>query len=140
MDVNDRRRSELRLSDLYARWLDMATKAGFAISLVAFLLYVGGVLPAYIPLADLTGYWALPVHRFIEVTGAPSGWAWLGELGYGDGLNLAAVALLALVTPLCYARLIPALLAERDWLQAAMALLQVAVLLAAASGLLAGSA
>jgi hypothetical protein len=134
MDVNDR-----RLRELYARWLDRTTQAGFAISLVAFLLYVGGVLPAYVPLQDLPRYWALPVHRFIEMTGAPSGWAWLGELRYGDALNLAAVALLGLVTPVCYARLIPALVAERDWLQAGLATAQLAVLVAAASGLVAGT-
>ena len=133
MDVNDR-----PLRELYARWLDRATTAGFAITLVAFLLYVGGVLPPYVPVEALTQYWTLPVHRFIEVTGAPSGWAWLGELRYGDGLNLAAVALLGLVTPLCYARLLPALIAQRDWLQAAIALLQLVVLLTATSGLLAG--
>ena len=123
------------LNELYARWLDIATRAGFAISLCAFLVYVGGLLPAYVPLEELPRYWALPVHRFIEMTGAPQGWAWLGELGYGDGLNLAAIALLGLVTPACYARLVPALIAERDWLQAALAAAQLVVLLAAASGL-----
>ena len=123
------------LNELYARWLDIATRAGFAISLCAFLVYVGGLLPAYVPLEELPRYWALPVHRFIEMTGAPQGWAWLGELGYGDGLNLAAIALLGLVTPVCYARLVPALIAERDWLQAALAAAQLVVLLVAASGL-----
>jgi hypothetical protein len=123
------------LNELYARWLDIATKAGFAISLCAFLVYAGGLLPAFVPLEALPRYWALPVHRFIEVTGAPQGWAWLGELGYGDGLNLAAIALLGLVTPACYARLVPALIAERDWLQAALAAAQLVVLVVAASGL-----
>ena len=123
------------LNELYARWLDIATRAGFAISLCAFLVYVGGLLPAYVPLEELPRYWALPVHRFIEMTGAPQGWAWLGELGYGDGLNLAAIALLGLVTPVCYARLVPALIAERDWLQAVLAAGQFVVLLVAASGL-----
>ena len=123
------------LNELYARWLDIATRAGFAISLCAFLVYVGGLLPAYVPLEELPRYWALPVHRFIEVTGAPQGWAWLGELWYGDGLNLAAIALLGLVTPVCYARLVPALIAQRDWLQAALAAAQLVVLLVAASGL-----
>ena len=123
------------LNELYARWLDIATRAGFAISLCAFLVYVGGLLPAFVPLEELPRYWALPVHRFIEVTGAPQGWAWLGELAYGYGLNLAAIALLGLVTPVCYARLVPALIAERDWLQAALAAAQLVVLLVAASGL-----
>ena len=123
------------LNELYARWLDIATRAGFAISLCAFLVYAGGLLPAFVPLEDLPRYWRLPVDRFIEVTGAPQGWAWLGELAYGDGLNLAAIALLGLVTPACYARLVPALIAERDWLQAVLAAGQLVVLLVAASGL-----
>ena len=130
-------KSDRALRELYARWLDIATKAGFVISLVAFLLYAGRVAPPYVPLDELSRYWSLPVQEFIQATGAPSGWAWLGELGYGDGLNLLAIALLGLVTPLCYARLVPALIAERDWLQAALALAQLAVLLAAASGLVA---
>ena len=126
------------LRELYARWLDIATKAGFVISLIAFLLYAGQVMPPYVALEELPRYWNLPVNQFIQATGAPSGWAWLGELRYGDGLNLLAIALLGLVTPLCYARLVPAFIAERDWLQALLAVAQLAVLLAAASGLAAG--
>ena len=38
---------------LYARWLDAATKTGFAASLCAFLLYVSGALPPYVPLERL---------------------------------------------------------------------------------------
>ncbi|HTM61961.1 MAG TPA: hypothetical protein VL199_16540 [Burkholderiales bacterium] len=132
MDLIQRDRA---LRELYARWLDIATKAGFVISLVAFLLYAGQLLPAYVPVSELPRYWTLPVNQFVQATGAPSGWAWLGELGYGDGLNLLAIGLLGLVTPLCYARLVPALVAERDWLQALLAVAQLAVLLAAASGL-----
>ena len=44
--------------------------------------------------------------------------------------------ILALVTPLCYARLLPELIAERDWLQAALAAAQLLVLATAASGLI----
>jgi len=132
MDVNDR-----RLRELYARWLDVATQVGFVVSLVAFLVYAGRLLPAYVPLEELPRYWSLPVDKFIEATGAPSGWAWLGGLGYGDALNLAAIALLGLVTPVCYARVVPRLVAERDWLQAAIALAQLVVLIAAASGVVA---
>lgn len=128
--------SERPTRELYARWLDRATRAGFAIVLVAFVLYAAGALPGYVPIGELARYWSLPVDRFIAATGAPRGWSWLGLVGYGDFLNLGAVALLALVTPLCYARLLPALIAERDWLQAALAAAQLIVLAAAASGLL----
>ena len=135
MDVS---RNERDLRELYASWLDRATGAGFAVSLVAFLVYVSGLVPAFLPPAELSRYWGLPVDGFIAATGAPQRWAWLGLLGYSDVLNLAAVALLALVTPACYARLLPLLFAQRDWLQLALAGAQVLVLLAAASGRLAG--
>ena len=135
----DMNQNERELREIYARWLDRFTKAGFAISLVAFVVYVSGLLPAFVPPAELPRYWSLPVDRFLAATSAPQQWAWLGLLGYSDVLNLAAVALLALVTPACYARLLPTLLAQRDWLQLALASAQVVVLLVAASGLLAGA-
>ena len=132
-------RNEAERRQIYARWLDYATKAGFAISLVAFLAYVTGLVPAFVPPSELPRYWMLPVDRFVAATGAPQQWAWLNFLRYSDVLNVGAVALLALVTPVCYARLVPKLLAQRDWLQLALACAQVLVLLVAASGLLAGS-
>ena len=135
----DLTKNEGELRELYARWLDRATKAGFAISLVAFLVYVSGVVPAFVPPSDLPRYWSLPVDRFIAATGAPQQWAWLRFIEYSDVLNVAAVALLALVTPACYARLVPKLLEQRDWLQLALACAQVLVLLVAASGRLAGA-
>ena len=58
-------------------------------------------------------------------------------IGYSDIFNLAAVAVFALVTPACYARLVPKLVAQRDWLQLALACAQIVILLVAASGLLA---
>jgi hypothetical protein len=140
MDLNqDLTQNERELRELYARWLDRCTKVGFALSLGAFLVYASGLLPAFVPPADLPRYWMLPVDRFIAATGAPQQWAWLGLIGYSDVLNLAAVALLVLVTPVCYARLLPKLFAQRDWLQLALACAQVTVLLVAASGLLAGA-
>ena len=131
-------KNEAELREIYARWLDCATKTGFSISLAAFLVYVTGLVPAFVPPSELPRYWMLPVDRFVAATGAPQQWAWLHFLRYSDVLNVGAVALLALVTPACYARLLPKLLAQRDWLQLALACAQVLVLLVAASGLLAG--
>ena len=131
-------KNEAELREIYARWLDCATKTGFSISLAAFLVYVTGLIPAFVSPSELPRYWMLPVDRFLAATGAPQQWAWLHFLRYSDVLNVGAVALLALVTPACYARLVPKLLAQRDWLQLALACAQVLVLLLAASGLLAG--
>lgn len=135
MDVSG---DHARIQATYARWLDVATRAGFIVSLCAFLLYVSGVLSPYVPLQQLTQLWGLPVARFLAVTGAPEGWGWLALIGRADYLNLAAVALFGLVTLACYLRIIPMLLRSGERLQAAIAIAQAVVLAAAASGLFTG--
>lgn len=130
--------NDARLQLLYARWLDAGMRTAFAVSLVAFLLYVSGFLPAYVPLEALPRYWGLPVDEFLRRTGAPAGWAWLGMMDRAEYLNLACVALIASATLVCYLRVLPALIGMRQRLDALIAALQVAVLLAAASGFFAG--
>ena len=135
----DIREHDAEVQEIYADWLDFGTRAGFAASLVAFLVYVSGAVPPYLPLEELPRYWGLPVGEFLRRTGAPSGWDWLGQLGGGaEYLNLACMALLGLVTALCYARIVPILLRLGERLQAALAITQIVVLLGAVSGLFAG--
>jgi hypothetical protein len=122
----------------YARWLDVATRVGFAVSLAAFLLYVGGVVEPFVPLERLPQLWGLPAARFAEATGAPQGWGWLALIGTADYLNLAAVALFGVVTLACYARVVPVLFAAGERLQAWIAVAQVLVLAAAAAGVFTG--
>ena len=122
----------------YARWLDVATRVGFAVSLAAFLVYVSGVVEPFVPLEQLPRLWGLSAARYAEVTGAPAGWGWLTLLARSDYLNLAAVALFGMVTLACYARIVPLLFATGERLQAWIALAQVLVLAAAAAGVFTG--
>ena len=121
---------------VYARWLERATRAGFAALTVAFLVYAFGVVEPHVPLAELPALWALPVDQYLAASGSPSGWGWLALVGRADHLNLAAIAVLALVTICCYVRVVPLLVARGERLHAALALAQLAVLIAAASGVL----
>jgi hypothetical protein len=123
---------------IYARWLDWGTRISLAVLVAAFLAYVLGVTPAALPLAEVPRFWGLPLERYLALSGAPSGWGWLGMLDKGDYQSMVGVALLGLVTVLCYLRLLPALLARGERLQAAIVVAQVVVLLLAASGVLAG--
>jgi len=118
----------------YARWLDVATRIGFVVSLVAFLVYVSGLIEPLIPLEQLPQLWSLPASRFVALTGEPTGWGWLGLLGKSHFLNLGAVALFGLVTLVCYARIVPLLFAKGERLEACIALAQMLVLAAAAAG------
>lgn len=123
---------------VYARWLDWGMRVGFAVLAAAFFAYAFHLVEPLVPLEDLPAVWALPLERYLALTGAPTGWRWIGMLGKGESLCLLGVALLGSVTLVCYLRLAALLLARGERLQAALAIAQVLVLLAAASGVLSG--
>ena len=62
------------------------------------------------------------------------GTGWLRFLHKGDYLNFLGIGILALVTAVCYPRIVPMLFNSGERLHGALAMLQVLVLLAAASG------
>lgn len=128
----------MKEQQLYARWLDWGTRISLALLTAAFLAYVLGLVPAALPLPEVPRLWVLPLDRYLALSGSPSGWRWLAMLDKGEYQNLAAVALLGLVTVVCYLRVLPVLLARGERLLAAVAAAQVLVLLLAASGLFAG--
>lgn len=122
---------------VYAGTLAVGTRVGFVSLLVTFLVYVVGLLPPEVPVTELPKYWHLPVARYVAATGAPTGWRWLSHLGAGDVLNFLGVAILALVTPLCYARVLPVFLRERQRVLAWICVAQLAVFAFAVAGVLA---
>lgn len=65
-----------------------------------------------------------------------SGWAWATLLGYSDFLNFLPVAILAGITIICYGVIIPGLFARGDMAMAIMAIVEIAILVLAASGIL----
>lgn len=117
-----------------ARWIEVGTRLALALVVVGFAIYALGLLAPLVPVARLAELWRLPVDRFVAATGAPTGWAWLRALGKGDELNLVGIAAFIVVTIACYARMVPLFMREGKRMQALCALLQVLVLLAAASG------
>lgn len=135
MDLEPHDERDQRVQELYARWLDALARIAFAVSAATLLVYLSGALAPQVPLAELPGLWHLPLAQYLERSAAPTGWSWIGLVGYGDYLNLVAIAFFAAITLLCYLRLLPALLQPGMRLQAALAAIQVLVLLAAMSGL-----
>ena len=123
---------------IYAKWLDFGTKAGFIALVVTFVVHVFGLMPPSLALEHLPRYWHLPVGEFIALTGAPQGWTWIARLGEADILNFIGVAILASVTAVCYARLVPLFLRVGERTLAWICLAEIAVLAAAASGIAVG--
>ena len=117
---------------MYADWLDTGTKIGFVALVVTFFIHVFGLVPPGIALEHLPLYWHLPVADFIRMTGAPTGWAWVARLGEADLLNFIGVAILGLVTVVCYLRVLPLFVRGRKRVFVAICVAEVLVLLAAA--------
>jgi hypothetical protein len=120
----------------YARWLSIGVAAGFVALVASFIAYLTGALPPGIPPARLPELWGLPVKEYVAATGSPTGWSWLYRLGEGDTLNFLGIAILCCATFACYARILPILLAQRSRALAWICLGEIAVLAAAASGLI----
>jgi hypothetical protein len=123
---------------IYARWLSWFTRAGLTVLAVAFAAYLSGLAEPLIALERLPQVWNLPLDHYLAATGAPTGWQWLRVAAKGDYANLAGIAALGLVTLVCYLRLLAALLRRGERALAVIAVLQVAVLVTAAAGLLTG--
>ena len=123
---------------VYASWLDWTGRAGLAVLVLAFIAYATGLLGAYVPLEQLPSLWGRPLAEYLALTGAPTGWGWIGLLHKGDYASLAGVALLALATLACYVRLAVAFLRSGERLALALAAAQILVLLAAALNLFGG--
>jgi hypothetical protein len=122
---------------LYARILEMGMYFGLLILFVTFGLYAFGILDPYIPLDKISDYWSMNVNDYLEHAEIKAGWAWLGMVKYGDFINFIGVAILAGVTIICYAAIVPTLLKNNDKVYAILAVLEVIILSAAASGILA---
>jgi hypothetical protein len=122
---------------LYAKILELGMYFGLLILFITFGLYAFGILDPYIPLDKISKYWSFNVHDYLEHAGITAGWSWLGMLKYGDFINFIGVAILAGVTIICYAAIVPTLLKSKDIVYAIIAVLEVIILSAAASGILA---
>ena len=122
---------------LYARILEIGMYIGLLILFITFGLYTFGILDPYIPLDKISNYWSMNVHDYLKHAEIKAGWAWIGMIKYGDFINFIGVAILAGVTIICYASIVPTLLKNNDKVFAILAVLEVIILSAAASGILA---
>ena len=130
---------------LYANILEKGMLVGLLLMFITFALYVFRILPAAVPLAEISGYWSQPVHEYLVEINAnflhwdhlPTGWSWVKLIGKGDFINFVPIAILSGVTIMCYLAIVPGLFKRGDKAYAIMALAEAAILTLAASGLLA---
>lgn len=121
---------------VYASVLEKGMYFGLAVLFITFALYALGIMKPYIPMDEISQYWGMSVHKYLEHTQIGTGWSWLRMLGYGDFVNFIGVAILAGVTIICYLIIVPVLLKKNDKVYAFLAFLEAVILSLAASGIL----
>lgn len=119
----------------YAALLHRCVNAGFLMLLVAFGLYASGLIEAHVPLETMAAQWHLSAPAFMAANQLEGGWSWLRLIHRGDYLCMAGLAFLALTTVFCYLRVLPFFLREKKHTLAVIIVIEVAVLLIAASGI-----
>jgi len=130
---------------LYATILEKGMLIGLLLMFITFGLYVFRIMPAAIPLDEISGYWSQPVHdylvainnNYLHLEHLPTGWSWMALIRMGDFVNFIPIAILSGVTIMCYLSIVPGLFQRGDKAYAIMALAEAAILALAASGLLA---
>lgn len=119
---------------VYGKVLSYGSVISLLAMAIVFVVYVAGVVPHYVDLEEIVELWGKSHHTFVEEAKVPTGWGWVGLIGYADYLNLLLLALLAFLTILCYIAIVPVLIGKKDWIYVTIALIEIVVLLLAASG------
>ena len=120
----------------YAKLLFLFSWLGIFLMVVTYFIYITGILAPHIPLQEVPQHWGKGVGEFLQTTGSPHGWRWLGFLNKGDYLNFLGLVLLAFLTVICYFTLLPAYARRKDRIYFTICVLEIIVLSVAASGIL----
>jgi hypothetical protein len=121
---------------LYASLLNKGMIVGIVVLLLTYAVYVSGMLPTFIPVEDVPKTWHKSVAEYTHDYNAPTGWGWVSYAGKGDYLNFIGIAILAAISILCYAAILPGLLRKKDTVLVIIVTLEILVLCFAASGIL----
>jgi hypothetical protein len=120
----------------YARVLEWGARIGLAAAVLAFALYLAGILPGRVPLQDLPTLWSLPLADYLQRSATPVGWEWIRLAMYGDFASIVGIAVLSSVSVACLAAVLPIYTRRSDRVYAILCVLAIGVLVLAASGVL----
>ncbi|MEJ2731334.1 MAG: DUF1634 domain-containing protein [Deltaproteobacteria bacterium] len=135
---NDEALKPSREQYIYANLLIIGVWAGIIILFTTYAIYLTGILPPHVDISIIPSVWGKGVDEFLEITHSPHGWGWVPLLIKGDFLNYVGFVLLALMTIACYLVLVRGYIRQKNWIFAAIALLEIVVLSLAASGIFGG--
>ena len=119
----------------YARWMRWGTWLGVGVLVAGFAAYIFG-LASHVPIERLPALWGQPAATYLELTGLRPGWHWASLVHRSDMLVLAGIALLASCSIASLIAAIGSFHRGGERVLVAICIVQIAVLVLAASGLL----
>lgn len=127
--------TQLVLAKLYR----LVSIIGLSLIAAAFVPYVSGILETSIPVQEVSAHWHLDAQSYAESTGTPVGWAFIKALSHGDSLSFGSLVFMGVAVIVCLAVMVFAFLRKRKPEFAIIALLQIVILVIAATGIASGS-
>lgn len=121
---------------IYANLLLIGVWVGIFLMFATYFVYISGLLPSHVDMQLIAQNWGKGVHEYMQITHSPDGWGWTALLVKGDFLNYIGFALLGLMTVVCYLVLVRGYIREKNWIFTTISILEIVVLLVAASGIL----
>ena len=120
----------------YARVLQVLSRSGLFVLIVGFFIYVGGLVPAIVPVKRIPGLLHLRANDFVKETGMPTGWDWVHQLDKGEVISGLGVIYLSLATIVCFLAILPLVLRKKDIPYITIVVLELLVLILSASGII----
>jgi hypothetical protein len=125
------------MQTIYAAQLETAVKIAAVVLLATFTLYVCGIVPSVVPLDELPNCWSSSSQAFLRTTGLEVGRNWIFRLHSGECLSCLGLACLAIVTIVCYLRVLPCAITNHDRIYTGIIAAEVLVLVLGAADVLA---
>lgn len=123
----------------YAGVLDRLSHLAILFIGASYAAYVLDLLPQGISIADIAANWHLRASEMQSTLHAPLGWSFMADpssLGRGDTLSYLSIILVCMIPVACLLFTAPAFLREKRPAFVVLSLLQVLILLVAATGIL----
>jgi hypothetical protein len=128
-----------RVQFAYAKTLDIVAHAVMLVIGIGYLLYILRLLPLTVPIETIAGNWQLSSSELQSKLHVFCGWSCFTSLPvllHGDAVSYASVVMLSMATLFCLVTAVMAFFREKNHLFLMIAILQVVVLLVAASGVM----
>ncbi len=129
-----------RVQLVYAQVLERVSSIGFAFLAIGYLVYVLQLLPFSVPIEAIAANWHLNASDMQHKLHTPLGWSFsdgtLAALLKGDIVSYLSIFYLAMATIVCLVFATTIFYREKNYIYTTITLLQVIVLIVAATGLI----